>query len=149
MGQIKCPECGYEISDEVRKCPECGYEVSIKEQKFTEENGSCGKEKYAGIIMCILAVVLFIFSIKNITNEKYQFYVENYGTYMAEYEENLAMSQSYNNAILRSGYKNIASTYNNLANEAMESIWLYRIKAAALGSVGVVMIILGIKKIRR
>lgn len=32
MALIKCPECGKEISNKVKKCPNCAY--SLKKNKF-------------------------------------------------------------------------------------------------------------------
>ena len=33
MALIKCPECGKEISDTIRKCPNCGYRKKTKPDK--------------------------------------------------------------------------------------------------------------------
>lgn len=33
MALIKCPECGKEISDTIRKCPNCGYRKKTKTDK--------------------------------------------------------------------------------------------------------------------
>lgn len=36
MEIIKCPECGNDVSGQVKTCPYCGYEI-LKEDKPIEE----------------------------------------------------------------------------------------------------------------
>ena len=60
MALIKCPECGKEISDTVKRCPNCGYHKKIKFDKKKRIIG--GGVVLFAIIACI---AIFIF-----TNEK-------------------------------------------------------------------------------
>ena len=48
MALIKCPECGKEISDTVKKCPNCGYKNKKK----------LNRKKI--VIICIISLVLLI-----------------------------------------------------------------------------------------
>lgn len=51
MALIKCPECGKEISDMVKKCPNCGYKLKQVDKK---------KIKKFGIIGVVLTILIII-----------------------------------------------------------------------------------------
>lgn len=164
-----CLKCGEAIPDDSKVCQKCGATIggsvdndepvvvyasqkveNIEINKNEKQEYVPSKKKlYIGIAMCIVACVLFVFSIKNITNNKYKFYVENYDTYVAGYEENSNTASQYSGGLFKSGYNQIASSYKSMADDAKKAIWTYRIKAVAFLGVGVVLVVLGIKKIKR
>lgn len=37
MALIKCPECGYEISDKTTQCPHCGYVLKQEIQRNVQD----------------------------------------------------------------------------------------------------------------
>ncbi len=147
MAMIKCPECGREISDTVVKCPHCGY--GLKKEVTAVSDISNKKKRYIGIVMCVFACMLFVFALKNITNSKYKFYVENYDIYVAGYEQNANTASQYSSGIFRNGYSQIASGYKDMAEDAKRAIWSYRIKSIASCGVGVFLMVFGIKDIRK
>lgn len=149
MALIKCPECGGEISDKAVQCPHCGYEMTVLMNEPIENNIPNKKQQYIGIGMCILACVLFIFAIKNITDDKYKFYVENYDTYVAGYEENSNTASQYSGGFFKSGYDQIASSYKSMADDAKKVIWTYRITAIVSCGVGIFLVFYGTKKIKK
>ena len=53
MALIKCPECGKEISDTVKKCPNCGYR---KKTKFNNKVFIAG-----GAIIALALIVGVVF----------------------------------------------------------------------------------------
>lgn len=147
MAHIKCPECGKEIKDVIIICHECGYQ--LKEVDGQKTSVSKNKEnRQLAIGMCIIGCILLVFAFRTITSSKYKFYAENYETYVARYEENLETANSYGWGLLRSGYSDIASRYEDMAKEAKKTIWLYRIKVVVSGGAGIVFIIVGYKKIK-
>ena len=148
MALIKCPECRKEVDDAVKICPECGYQLNEVDGLNTSITVN-KKNRHLAVGACIIGCMLLIFAFRTITSSKYYFYIENYGTYVAEYEENLESANSYNWGFLKRGYRNIASRYENMANEAKKAIWIYRIKAIVAGGVGIVLIIGGYKKLKK
>lgn len=118
MALIKCPECGNEISDKAIACPHCGYERTELTNESVETKIPNKKQQYIGIGMCIFACILFIFAIKNITDNEYKFYVDNYDSYVAGYEENSNTASQYSGGLFKSGYNQIASSYKGMADDA-------------------------------
>ena len=169
-----CLKCGEAIPDNSVTCPKCGSNINeatnIENSERTVAyasqksiNSECDvlnknlqkeyiprkKQRYIGIAMCVLACVLFIFAIKNITNNKYKFYVENYDAYVDGYNDNSNTATQYSGGLFKSGYNQIASSYKDMADDAKKEIWSYRIKALGFLSVGVVCIVIGIKKVKK
>lgn len=121
MALINCPECGKEIEKINRICPECGYQLKEDDKQHMSIVAN-GNKSILGVLLCIVGCILLIIAFKTITSSKYKFYTENYGTYVAGYEENIEKSNSYSWGLLKSGYSDIASGYKTMADEAKHTI---------------------------
>ena len=83
MALIKCPECGKEISDTVKKCPNCGYKNKKK----------LNRKKI--VIICIISLVLLIGGCVSIIT------IKNNNTKQQEQQEKLV--QEYDSLIVKTG----------------------------------------------
>lgn len=146
MALINCPECGKEnLSSDITSCPNCNY--PLKELNLTD-NHHTSKNKKIGIILFIIGCALLIFSFKTITSNTYKFYTENFGSYVASYEENVNISNSYGYGLFRSSYNTIANGYQDLANKAKSYIWISRIKAIVACTIATILFYKGYKTIK-
>lgn len=144
--KITCPECGASINGESTVCNECGFPI----EKPQSEIATKAKEpklsaKQLGIVFCIVAIIYFIVGITRITNDNYAFYSEHYKECAEGYEDATREAKTAG-WLLKSGYENIADTYQDMMDDDIKKIWTYRIEAIALCAIGVVLIILGVKK---
>lgn len=72
MALIKCPECGYEVSDKAASCPKCGYPINKVEIETEEERVSVrAKHKSRSFLTfgSILFVVSMIFGLSTANDE--------------------------------------------------------------------------------
>lgn len=143
-----CPECGENADISLSVCPKCGYPLKI----MADENSASDyekrkKKKVIAIVFCVVAPILIILAIRQITNDSYKFYVEHYQSCMEGYQESIVES---NNTywFLSGGFKDIANTYKSMADEAMTNIWMYRIKAIVMSVVGIILAFVGVKSFR-
>lgn len=73
MALISCPECGREVSDQVKSCPHCGYpfggsdpnqeqpqKVEVTSVNLVPKNPATKKKIIAGLIVAVIAVVCII-----------------------------------------------------------------------------------------
>jgi predicted amidophosphoribosyltransferase len=54
---MRCPECGYEITNDVTVCPQCGYEIAyLKSDNEHQKSGMpfYKNHKYIGILYYVL-----------------------------------------------------------------------------------------------
>lgn len=58
MALIKCPECGKEISDTIKKCPNCGYRKKAKINKKMFIIGG------ALVLIALISIIIFMFLTK-------------------------------------------------------------------------------------
>lgn len=58
MALIKCPECGKEISDTIKKCPNCGYHKKAKINKKMFIVGG------ALVLIALISIIIFMFLTK-------------------------------------------------------------------------------------
>lgn len=69
MALIKCPECGYEISDTTKSCPNCGYRLQNQEQeqeKAQPQQPPVKKNKVcltASIVICVIFAIAIVVDI--------------------------------------------------------------------------------------
>ena len=145
MALNNCPECGKEVEEEVLACPECGF--PIKKQDKAEKSIYKNK-KYIGIVMCVIGFILFIVAITRINNDDYKFYLEHYETCMQGYDENTETANSYTSGFFKSSYKNIASSYKEMAEDDYKEIWKYRIEAIVACGAGLILLVIGYKNVR-
>ena len=80
MALIKCPECGKEISDTVKKCPHCGF-VNKKLKKDKINNGKNFIRQNIKVISIILGIIIvgivgFIGYNKKVEQDKIQAEIE-------------------------------------------------------------------------
>ena len=61
MALIKCPECGYEVSDKAISCPKCGYPIN-KVEIETEEQRVSVRAKHKGRSFLTFGGILFVVS---------------------------------------------------------------------------------------
>ena len=137
---MKCPDCGSILEKGRLSCPECGCPIS--NMNVTSEHT---KKKFAKNILSVLvflvACVFFYNSYLNIVDDNYKYYMDDHARFIQEYAENTATSEDYSAGFFRRAYQGIADTYMKLADDAMEKIWQYRIKAIAYGAAGVVLVV--------
>ena len=159
MALINCPECGKEgVSDSAKMCPNCGFPINKNDNtqvEITQSEGATqsiamqGKKnnKIIGIIMCIIACICFVVAISNITSDDYNLYLEHYEDCLEGYEECIykAIVES---GYLRSSYQILADNYKDMCDADMVEIWKFRGAAIICGVGGVVLVIIGAKKIK-
>lgn len=147
MSLVKCPECGEKVDVILSVCPKCGYPIKTIVDENSAPDYEKKKKKVMAIVFCVVAPILIILAIRQITNDSYKFYVEHYQTCIEGYQESLVES---NNTywFLSGGYKDIANSYKSMADEAMTHIWMYRIKAIVMCVVGIILAFVGVKLIR-
>ncbi len=151
MELIKCPECGNDVSDQVKTCPHCGYEI-LEESKQIEKNHDIPtykNRKYISILMCIIGCVLLIIAVTRITNDKYKFYEQHYQECIDGYNDTKSTANSYGSGFFGSSYNSIASSYKDMADEANKKLWKFRIQAIVLLCGGCGLIICGYKNYKK
>lgn len=171
MGNIVCPECGKEQDSSVKSCVECGYPLQTdnkslvcKECGEPLKNGNtycanCGfensnsvstaknsKNKMIGIALIVVACVMFVIAFTRVNNEKYEFYKQHYEDCMDGYEESMDMAGG---GWFSGSYKQIANSYENMAEDDMAEINKYRIQAVLFGVAGVVLVGFGYKSLKK
>jgi RNA polymerase subunit RPABC4/transcription elongation factor Spt4 len=147
MTTIKCPECGYEVTNDVNMCPKCGHEIA--ESKIKGNIFAINK-KNIGILLCIVACACFFVSYKQINNDKYIFYKQHYKECMQGYRKSKTQKNSYGNASLfYNAYNSIASSYEKMAEDDEAKIQVYRIQAAVWCIGGIVCMVIGISQYRQ
>lgn len=109
MALVKCPECGKEISDTIKKCPNCGYKNKKK----------LNKKKI--VIICIISLVLLIggcisiITIKNNNTKQQEKLVQEYDSLIVETGAKIyvngVLAQYYSSGIADSWYDCIKSKY--------------------------------------
>ena len=106
MAMIKCPECGKEISDTVKKCPNCGFSLKKEYKKK-------GK-KVATIFIAILAVIIVVVGI---------LYIRNLQTQKREHQQEIAaLNMSIQDLAKgeipsQEAYDSLVELYNGLSEE--------------------------------
>lgn len=151
MEIIKCPECGNDVSSQVKTCPHCGYEI-LKEDKQTEEKHDIPiykNKKYISALMCIIGCMFLIIAITRITNDEYKFYKQHYKECIEGYNDTKLTADSYNGGFFRSSYNSIASSYKDMADDDNKELWKFRIQAMVLFCGGCGLILCGVKKYKK
>ena len=119
MALIKCPECGKEISDTIKKCPNCGYKNKKK----------LNKKKF--VIICIISLVLLIggcisiITIKNNNTKQQEKLVQEYDSLIVETGAKIyvngVLAQYYSGGIADSWYDCIKSKYCSDFNTSIKN----------------------------
>lgn len=158
MALIKCPECNTEVESEIAVCPSCGFPIKKKTTVQAEPKVSDGvktpmdseqlkKKKLIGVAMCIIGCICFIIAITRVTNEDYKFYVEHYEDCKEGYED--CMDEAKYGGMFSGSYRSIVSTYEDMMEDDMEEIWKYRGIAIVCCAVGLGLIFVGYKNIKK
>ncbi len=119
MALIKCPECGKEISDTIKKCPNCGYKNKKK----------LNKKKI--VIICIISLVLLIggcisiITIKNNNTKQQEKLVQEYDSLIVETGAKIyvngVLAQYYSGGIADAWYDCIKSKYCSDFNTSIKN----------------------------
>lgn len=158
---IICSHCGYEVAVECKECgavydkrqdscPKCGCpsndknEVTLQIIKKSNENG-----KLLSYCMIVVALILMIISYTRVNNEEYDFYKEHYVECEAGYDDARDMANSYSSGFFRSSYNTIANSYQEMMDDDMKEINSYRIQAGVILGTGIVLLCIGIKRVKR
>lgn len=119
MALVKCPECGKEISDTIKKCPNCGYKNKKK----------LNKKKF--VIICIISLVLLIggclsiITIKNNNTKQQEKLVQEYDSLIVETGAKIyvngVLAQYYSGGIADAWYDCIKSKYCSDFNTSIKN----------------------------
>ena len=119
MALIKCPECGKEISDTIKKCPNCGYKNKKK----------LNKKKF--VIICIISLVLLIggcvsiITIKNKNTKQQEKLVQEYDNLIVETGAKIyvngVLAQYYSGGIADAWYDCIKDRYCKDFNNSIKN----------------------------
>ena len=162
-----CLKCGEVVPDDASFCPVCGTKIGEKEdvkkaivyvEKMNEgtptyENKNSVTSKVSkrlknknwirgiAIVMCIIAVILIVFGYKSITNSSYEYAVDNYEYYEKQMKETKSMANIYGGSgILGGGYASIASSWEDMLEEAQTTIIVGRVKAGVGFGLGFILL---------
>jgi hypothetical protein len=152
MALIKCPECGKEVSDEAGLCPHCGYEITEQNENLKEDKQEVPiykNRKYMGRLMCIVGCILLIVGITRITNDDYKFYKQHYKDCIDGYNDTKTTANSYVGGYFKSTYNDIASNYQDMADDDNKKLWTLRIQAIFLLCGGSILILGGYKNCKK
>lgn len=138
-----CPDCKAGIEDNVLTCPFCGCPVSTVSNNSNSLNNK--KRRILGIVLCALSIVCFIWGINRITNDKYSFYIEHRNECQANQNEVQYLADT-SNGYFKSSYQNMVDDYEDMIKDDQKEIWTYRIEAIFSCSVGITLLITGVKK---
>ena len=153
-----CPECNAEVDGEVLVCPYCGFPIKkrpiqegsialeVQTQPIAPEKQK--KMKLIGAVMCIIGCICLIIAVTRITNDEYKFYLEHYEDCMEGYEDCMNEAK-YSSGYFASSYRSIASAYEDMAEDDMKMIWKYRGTAIACCVVGIGLIFIGYKNLKK
>lgn len=163
-----CLKCGEVVLDDASFCPFCGTKIGENEdankavvyvEKMNEDtpaydNKSSVTSKVSkrlknenwirgiAIVMCIIAVILIIFGYKSITNSSYEYAVDNYEYYEKQMKETKSMANLYGGSgILGGGYASIASSWEDMLEEAQTTIIVGRVKAGVGFGLGFILLV--------
>lgn len=163
-----CLKCGEVLPDDASFCPYCGtkigenddankaivYVEKKNEDTPTYENKNSVTSKVSKIlnnenwirgiatVMCIIAVILIVFGYKSITNSSYEYAVDNYEYYEKQMKETKSMANLYGGSgILGGGYASIASSWEDMLEEAQTTIIVGRVKAGVGFGLGFILLI--------
>jgi len=156
MAAIICPECNTEIDSEALICPCCAFPIKEKttEPRFSEtlkqpiDPEKQKKKRFIGTVMCIVGCICFVIAITRVTNEDYKFYVEHYEDCMEGYEDCMDEAR-HSRGYFASSYRSIASSYEDMAEDDMKEIWKFRGTAIVYCTVGIGLIFVGCKNIKK
>lgn len=130
--------------------PKSNAEVEAKGSETTIQSADPEqqkKKKMIGAVMCALGCICFIIALTRITNEDYKFYVEHYEDCMEGYES--CMEEAAYAGMFSNAYKNIARTYEDMAEDDMKEIWKYRGAAIVCCVAGIGLIFAGYRNIKK
>jgi ribosomal protein L37E len=147
--KINCPECGAPIESISTVCSECGFPIEKPQvERTVVVKKPALPAKQLGIVFCVVAVICFIIGITRIANDDYAFYSGHYKECAEGYED---ATREANTAgwLLQGTYEYIADSYQDMMNDDLKKIWTFRIEATVLCAAGVVLIIFGVKKIKK
>ena len=150
MAQIRCPECGCDISEGVSKCPFCecvikihnadtgysGYENGkISNESRLHEDDRALKYKFVAGLFFVLACICFVAAYTRVNNSEYHFHKEHYNQCMSGYADS-KYAETTSEVIFKNSYSFIADEYKEMAAEDINKIWEYRWQAIILGVCG-------------
>lgn len=99
--------------------------------------------------MIAIALILMIISYTRINNEEYDFYKEHYVECEDGYDDAKDMANSYSSSFFKGSYNSIANSYQEMMKDDMKEINSYRIQSAILLGTGIVLLCIGIKRVKR
>lgn len=159
-----CLKCGEVVPEDASFCPVCGTKIGEKEdekkaivyvEKMNADN-SVYKNKgrvapkvlknenwFRGItvVMCIIAIILIIFGYKSVTNSSYEYAVDNCEYYERQMKETKSMANIYGGSgILGGGYASLASSWEDMLEEAQTTIIVGRVKAGVSFGLGFILL---------
>ena len=150
---MKCPECGNEVTDDLKVCPYCGYEI-ISSETDIQENAKIGEvpiyknKKYIRIALFVVECIMFIVAFTRVNNDTYSFYKQHYKECMEGYADTKATADEYSGWFFKSTYESIASSYEDMAQDDNKIIWKYRIQAILLCFGGFACCLVGYKMVK-
>lgn len=145
MESSKCPECGNDVSNQVKTCPYCGYEISKEDEQIKEKYNNLihKNKKYIIALLCIVGCLFLIAAITRITNDEYKFYKQHYQECIDGYNDTKWTADSFSGGFFKSSYDSIASSYKDLADNDKKELWKFRIQAILLVCGGCGLILFG------
>lgn len=140
ISAIKFDACGFNSFGDIS----VENHVTVKPKmldKMKNDNGSRG----VVAVMCIFAVILIVFGYKSITDSSYEYAVDNYEYYEEQMEDTNRMANIYGGTgILGGGYANISDSWEDMLEEARETILIGRVKAGVGFGLGSTLLIFAI-----
>lgn len=164
---LVCPHCGYPIGEDkikVDKCPECGNDVNLLDEKCSvcgyplkekvnknAKNIPDSKKRILGIAMIVVGILLVFFAYKTRFMSDYDYnagVIERYEDNIKEYrdlkQEMMDEANSYSSGLFKTSYKNLAYSYQELIDDAEESIGEYQGKQRAIVTKALIMLLISL-----
>lgn len=157
MGEAKvetnyntCPECGSVINPNAKKCDACGYPLDLITNNRTNKLVD-PKKKIIGITMIVVGIIFVFLSYKVRFMGDYDYnagVIERYEDNIKEYrdlkQEMMDEANSYSSGLFKTSYKNLAYSYQELIDDAEESIGEYRGKQHAIVTKALIMLLISL-----
>jgi len=157
MGEAKeensydtCPECGNVINPNAEKCDACGYPLNRVINNVTNKSVD-PKKKIIGIIMIVVGIIFAFLSYKARFMGDYDYNVgviERYEDNIKEYrdlkQEMMDEANSYSSGLFKTSYKNLAYSYQELIDDAEDSIDEYQGKQRAIVTKAMIMLLISL-----
>ena len=127
---MKCPSCGSDIQEGIKKCPNCGSTTENTSYVVEQKTNSLKDSNWLRVLAPLLivgAVVCLIIAFTRINNEDYAFYKQHYAECVEGRDDNAGTTGMFSGT-----YSMISDKYQEMADYDMKKINSYRIQAGVL-----------------